>query len=292
MTIERHIKKNVSLKKYSTFGIGGEAELFYEITNYEDAQAIMRYSSHHNIPHIVIGKGSNTLFDDRGFKGLVIYNRLQSISFNDQVVKADSGYSFSLLGVKTALKGLGGLEFASGIPGSVGGAIFMNAGANNAETSNVLQSVGYINKEGQLHVLEKKDLKFSYRKSLFHELEGFIAFGTFHLKKCEKARKTQLDIIKYRTSTQPYKDLSIGCIFRNPKDNSAGALIEQCGLKGFAHKGAAVSNMHANFIVNKESAKASDVLNLIEIIKKQVKSKKGIELREEIRYIPYDYLEK
>lgn len=292
MFLESRIKKNVLLKNYSTFGIGGEASLFFEMKTYEDARHIMAYVNQLKIPYVVIGKGSNTLFDDRGFKGLVIFNKLQGINFENQRVQVDSGYSFALLGIKTALKGLSGLEFASGIPGSVGGAVFMNAGANQRETQDCISSVGFVDQEGSFVTFNKKDLKMSYRSSIFHYLKGIIVYAVFELEENKEARKTQLDIVKYRTQTQPYKSMSIGCIFRNPSHTSAGALIETCGLKGFQHKGAKVSELHANFIVNEKEAKAQDVLELITLIKKQVKQKKGVELQEEIRYIPFDYAEK
>lgn len=288
MTIEKRITRSVDLKQFSTFGIGGVARFFFEMTSFQDALDIMSYVAKSHIPFIVIGKGSNILFDDRGYCGLVILNKILNFSFQDERVEVGSGVSFSLLGIKSALKNLSGLEFASGIPGTVGGAVYMNAGANNTETSKVILSADFIDKNGILHRLNKEDMNFSYRKSIFHDLKGVIVGAVFQLKHSCEARKKQLEIIQYRMSTQPYKNKSIGCIFRNPQKNSAGALIEQCGLKGYKLGGAKVSDLHANFIVNDRQASSKDVLCLIKIIKEKVQEKKGIELLEEIRYIPYE----
>ncbi len=286
MTFKPKLKKSVLLSLYSTFKIGGPARLFFEMKSQEDAMNIMKYIFDHKIPYLVIGKGSNVLFDDQGFDGLVILNKLQSISFEDQFVKAEAGFSFALLGVKTALNGFKGLEFASGIPGSVGGAIYMNAGANGQETKDSLVEVGFVTESGDFKVFTKPDLIYGYRSSIFQNLKGIIIYGLFELEKDSSARKHQKEIVKYRMQSQPYKQASIGCIFRNPESKSAGKLIEESGLKGFCENGAMVSKVHANFIVNTGTASSKDVLNLIEKIKKKVKEKKGVELQEEIRYIP------
>jgi UDP-N-acetylmuramate dehydrogenase len=198
-----------------------------------------------------------------------------------------AGYSFSLLGTQTARQGWEGLEFASGIPGSVGGAVFMNAGANGSETCKTLISVDYVTEEGSLEVIPKENLHFSYRYSSFQIMHGAIVGATFQLTQSQTARQKQLEIIGYRTKTQPYGEKSAGCVFRNPNCGHAGALIDQTGLKGLHVGDAKVSEMHANFIVNSGKATCLDVLNLIEVIKKKVKENADIELEPEIRYIPY-----
>ena len=199
-----------------------------------------------------------------------------------------AGYSFALLGTKTAQAGYTGLEFASGIPASVGGAVFMNAGANGMETEAALESVDFVDETGELNKLHRKDLEFRYRYSQFHKMKGAIVGATFRLKSCESARKKQIEIIRYRTQTQPYGEKSAGCIFRNPEGVSAGRLIEEAGLKGTSLGGAKVSEKHANFIVNDKEATTEEVLELIEKVKQRVYETHKVNLESEVRIIPYD----
>lgn len=288
MSAEQKIQKDVPLKNYTTFGIGGPAAYFLEIHTQEEAVEAMAFASKEGCPFIVIGKGSNALFDDRGYRGLVILNKIQGVIWKDSSVEVGSGYSFSLLGIQTARKGLSGLEFAAGIPGSVGGAVFMNAGANKQEVCNVITSVGFVDAEGMCKTYLKEDVVFSYRHSSFQGLKGCITSATFNLRPWEEARKQQLDIIAYRTQTQPYGEKSAGCVFRNPEYKSAGALIESVGLKGYKVGGACVSSLHANFIVNEGFATAQDVLELAAFIKAQVFKQTGDILDMEVVCIPYD----
>lgn len=287
MSIETRIEHFKSLRALSTFGIGGDARQFITIKTIEEMGEIRKYISKEKIPFWVIGKGSNSLFDDRGFDGLVILNKIDFIEFDEGSLHVGAGTSFSLLGAKMARKGWSGLEFASGIPGSVGGAIFMNAGANGMETCDHLSAVGFIDEKGNFTEKSKEELSFSYRTSSFHDKGQIIVSGRFELEKKKNARERQLKIIEYRTATQPYGEKSAGCIFRNPHEGSAGALIEACGLKGRRIGGAEVSTLHANFIVNRGEATAEDVLELSALVRKTIQEKTGKELEMEIRKIPY-----
>ena len=278
------------LSDYTTLGIGGPAKFFMEARSIEEMQAAISYCRLHKISYLVLGKGSNCLCDDRGFDGLVIVNKIAFCHFNWPIVDVGAGYSFSLLGVQTARNGWAGLEFASGIPGSVGGAVYMNAGACGAETSSSLIEVGYVDESGNLSYLKPDQISFSYRYSSFQEKKGAIVSAKFQLNPSEEARKKQLGNIEYRTRTQPYSDKSAGCVFRNPSVYSAGALIQQCDLKGYRIGGAEVSTTHANFIINKQRAKAQDVLDLAAHIKRVVHEKTGVELEMEIRFIPHNSL--
>jgi UDP-N-acetylmuramate dehydrogenase len=161
----------------------------------------------------------------------------------------------------------------------------MNAGANGGETFQYLTEVTYVNETGKLEVLPKGKLQWAYRTSSFQNLKGAIVAAKFHLIPSTEARQRQLKIIDYRTKTQPYGDMSAGCVFRNAPSSSAGALIEQCGLKGFSIGGAEVSPLHANFIVNRNDATAQDVIDLAAHIKKTVREKTGHDLEMEIRVI-------
>jgi len=274
------------LSQLSTFGVGGLARFFIEIQKSEELPKLLKYCHVQNLPFFVVGKGSNCLFDDRGFDGLVILNKINFCQFEWPIIHVGAGYSFSLLGTQSARKGWSGLEFASGIPGTVGGAIYMNAGASGAETCESLIEVTFVNEQGEVETLKRDQIAFAYRFSAFQKRKGVIASAKFFLHPSEGARKKQLGIIDYRTRTQPYSDKSAGCVFRNPDSHSAGALIHQCGLKGKRIGGAEVSTMHANFIVNKGGATSKDVLELVEEVKKTVKEKTGIDLEMEIRHVP------
>ncbi len=282
-----NIKKNHSLKELTTFGIGGPALFFVEACTIEEMQEAILFSKKENLPYFILGKGSNLLFDDRGFFGMVIANRIQFINKENGCWHVGAGYSFSLLGTQSARQGWSGLEFASGIPGSVGGAVYMNAGANGKEASESLVSVDFIDHEGNLMTLSKADLQFGYRFSSFQEKKGAIVGAAFKLIEDKEARNKQFEIIEYRKKTQPYNAKSAGCVFRNPSCGHAGALIEKSGLKGEKIGGAEVSTLHANFLINAENATSHDIINLIEHVRTQVKEKTGIDLIHEVRVIPY-----
>lgn len=282
-------KKEKLLCELSTFGIGGPAHFFAEARSIDEMRWLLQYASQNEIPFFIVGKGSNCLFDDKGYPGLVILNRIDHLHANPPFFTAGAGFSFARLGKMTARMGWSGLEFASGIPATVGGAIFMNAGANGFETADSLTEVLYITKTAELIRLKKEELSFSYRTSSFQDLDGVIVEGIFKLKPNESAKKAERELVNYRLKTQPYKNKSAGCAFRNPEEAPAGRLIEECGLKGFKIGGACVSEMHANFIVNDGSATAQNVLDLIAVIKEKIFKEKGILLQEEIRYVPYSY---
>lgn len=287
MSIVSRFEQGKSLKELSTFGIGGPASYFIAVESVEELQEVIAHCFQSQLRYLVIGKGSNCLFDDRGFDGLVILNKISFCSFENNIVSAGAGYSFSLLGVQTARKGWAGLEFASGIPATVGGAVYMNAGASGGETSVPLHEVSYVSETGSLQMLPKESLVFSYRHSPFQTMKGAIAAAKFALVPSQEARLKQLNIVDYRTKTQPYGDKSAGCFFRNPTQGAAGALIQQCGLKGMKVGGAQVSELHGNFMINAGGATAEDVMTLAEIIQKTVKEKTGVHLEREVRCIPY-----
>lgn len=278
------------LSELTTFGVGGPARYFATVSTIEELQSVLKHCHQNQIPFFPLGKGSNTLFDDRGFRGLVILSKIVHCDIGvGGGVSVGSGFSFSLLGSQTARKGFAGLEFASGIPGSVGGAIYMNAGANGGETFQMLTEVTFVDDRGEVHVFPKSELTASYRTSSFQSMKGMIASAKFQLSFQAEARQRQLKIIQYRTETQPYGDMSAGCVFRNPPGGSAGALIEKCGLKGAKIGDAEVSTLHANFIVNKRQAKADDVLKLAAHVQKHVQEQTGVHLEMEVKVIPYDF---
>lgn len=281
-------QQNVPLSRVCTFGIGGPAKYFVEVRSIEEMQKVLQVCTNQCLSFFILGKGSNCLFDNQGYNGVVILNKIDFIERpTPGVYHVGGGYSFSLLGTQTARQGWSGLEFASGIPGSVGGALFMNAGANGGETSTYLTTVDFVDAEGILQTIPKEDLSFSYRTSSFQSMSGAIVGATFTLLPSSEARNKQIEIIEYRKRTQPYGDKSAGCVFRNPCCGHAGALIEKSGLKGFCVGGAKVSEKHANFIVNTNEATSQDILTLIAKIKSEVKEKLEIDLESEIRYVPF-----
>jgi UDP-N-acetylmuramate dehydrogenase len=276
------------LSEFSTFGIGGPIAQFTEVTTSMEMEEALRWADRQKMPFLVLGKGSNCLFSDEGFSGLAILNKIDFSVWGENFVHAGSGHSFALLGVQSARKGFSGLEFASGIPATVGGAVFMNAGANGQETCQALSKVHYLYPDGTRKEFSREELAYAYRHSPFQSLQGVILSAEFQLQFSASARKKQLEIVDYRLKTQPYKEKSIGCIFRNPALNQpAGALIDACGLKGFKVGGAKVSEMHANFIVNAHGATAKDVVELIEAVRQKVFEKTGVHLEPEVRLIGF-----
>lgn len=274
------LQKNRFLSEFSTFGIGGPIQFLVEVSTIEEMEEAFQSP----LPKMVIGKGSNCLFDDRGFAGLVILNKIDFCKWGENEVNVGSGYHFSLLGVQSARKGFSGLEFASGIPATVGGAIFMNAGANGKETSDSLKTVLYFDGISKREY-RRDELIFDYRKSPFQTMKGVILSAVFSLQPFLEARKAQLQIVEYRMKTQPLKEKSVGCIFRNPKNLSAGALIDRCGLKGKTLGGAKISEIHANFIVNTGSATSQEVKELIRLVQEKVFEQTGVQLEPEVRMI-------
>jgi len=285
MTLTQKIKTLHPLKSYTTINVGGLARYFCEIDQISDYLEILNFAASKNLPIFVLGKGSNTLFIDDVFEAVVILNKLNYADYKLPEVICGSGYNISLLSTKTSRSGFSGLEGAAGIPASVGGAIFMNAGAGNFETSSHLKWVKSINAQGEILNRLREDIEFSYRNSFFQDRDEFIVEAAFELNPCEQAFENQQSIIKKRIKSQPYKNHSAGCFFKNPQGFSAGALIDQSGLKGLTFNQAQVSTLHANFLVNLDDANASDILCLANQVASCVREKTGIELEQEVRLV-------
>jgi len=267
------IRKDISLKKYTTFKIGGNAKFFAEPKDIEEIRTLFVWCREFKIPYFVLGKGSNVLFDDDGYNGLVI-----------KLSKFDAANSLHSLIQNAANQGLGGLEKLEGIPGSVGGAIFMNAGAHGQQISDCIKSVSSITKNGKIITRTREECGFSYRSSIFTPEEIILSaeFNFIPMPK-EIINKNRREVLTWRKAKQPLQYPNAGSIFKNPTGSlSAGALIESCNLKGFSIGDAQVSELHANFIVNRGNATAKDVKVLMEKIFQSVKEVHGIELEREI----------
>lgn len=278
---------NESMAKHTTFRLGGVADLFILPANMAEFISIISDLSSYNIPISMIGNGSNILVSDDGVRGVVFSTKksFDHVSVTDDTLIVGAGLSLTSASKIASKHSLSGLEFASGIPGTIGGGIFMNAGAYGSEMSDIVEEVTAINCRGEIIKFSKENLKFSYRHSVFHEKDLFILEAK--LKLCVAAptdiEKKVATYLLQRVSKQPLQVPNAGSIFKRPIGNFAGTLIEQAGLKGFSIGGAAVSRKHAGFIVNTGNATANDVLSLIRHIQKVVKEKFQVNLETEVR---------
>ncbi|XP_059670584.1 uncharacterized protein LOC132316091 [Cornus florida] len=281
------------LSDLSTWGIGGPCNYFVEVFDQTQLVSVLRYCHEHSIQFMVIGKGSNCLFDDLGFDGCIVLNRIEFLEkIESGIYRVGSGFRFNRLGIQCSNEGFMGLEFAGGIPGTVGGAAYMNAGANGQETADVIDSVEIVTNEGKFQTLNRIDLDFGYRLSPFQDMDNLAAIVavTFRLKHSESARRRQQEYLERRRISQPLREQSAGSVFRNPSNSgvSAAELIERAGLKGYRVGGAMVSNIHANFFINSGGSTSQDMLQLIGLVKEMVYQKFGVQLKEEVLYVhPY-----
>ncbi len=273
----------------TTFRAGGNADIIVFPATTDSLINILKSAVSENIPYMVMGNGSNILVCDNGIRGIVIKTTsLESnIKVNDTTITCSAGASLSKLCLTALEHGLTGLEFAYGIPGTVGGAVYMNAGAYGGEIKDVLKSVTHINPDFCSEDVSADTLNLAYRTSFYAKNPDYIITdAVFELKKGDKAEiKAKMDeLMGRRKDKQPLEFPSAGSTFKRPEGYYAGALIEQCGLKGYAVGGAQVSEKHAGFVINKNGT-ASDILALIEYVKRTVKEKTGIELEPEVKII-------
>ena len=284
------VKKDEELARHTTMKIGGPADLFIEPTSIEGLKKAMELVQKHRINWRAIGRGSNLLVSDQGIDGVVIKlgNNLKEMKLVGTQLTVGAGYSIVALSVLISKKGLSGLEFASGIPGSVGGAVYMNAGAHGSDISKILTEAHILFEDGSLQWLTKDEMEFSYRTSVLQKKRpGIVVEARFQLTEGDKEQIVAVmqKNKDYRKVTQPYDSPCAGSIFRNPLPHFAGKLVEEVGLKGFQIGGAQISEMHGNFIVNTGSAKAFDVLQLIQYVKKTIMEKYNIHTETEVEII-------
>lgn len=274
------------LADYTTWKIGGPADVLLQPRNKQEVADAIKLLHKHGVPWIVLGRGSNVLVTDKGVRGVVIKlgKPFDHVTFDDEIVHVGGAYSFIKLSVLSAKEGLTGMEFAGGIPGSVGGAIYMNAGAHGSDVSQILLSAEVILETGELVNWTNEDMNFAYRYSKLHEVKGIVVEARFQLQRGDRkeiaaAMATHKD---RRIKTQPLSLAVAGSVFRNPENHYAAKLIEEAGLKGMRMGKAKVSTQHANFIVNTGGATAHDVLTLIEHIQQVIREKNGISLIPEV----------
>ncbi|MTH52639.1 UDP-N-acetylmuramate dehydrogenase [Bacillus mangrovi] len=281
---------NEPLAKHTTMKIGGPADCLVVPKDIDSIKKIISIIKDHGVSWRAIGRGSNLLVSDEGIEGVVIKlgDGLDHLEIDGEVLTVGGGYSVIKLATIISKKGLSGLEFSSGIPGSVGGAVYMNAGAHGSDMSKILVKAHILFEDGTMEWLTCEELKFSYRTSILqNERPGICLEAVLKLEEGEK--ETIVSVMQknkdYRRDTQPWNFPCAGSIFRNPLPDYAGALVEKAGLKGYKIGGAQVSDMHGNFIVNAGGATAQDVLDLIAFIKKTVLDKYNVQLETEVEII-------
>lgn len=280
-------RQNEPMSKHTSFKIGGNADAYIKVNNLSKLSTILKECQDSDVDYMILGNGSNLLVSDEGIRGAVIrldgdFRKITLV--DDTTIFCGAGATLAYL-CKFALNcGLSGLEFAWGIPGTVGGAVFMNAGAYDGEMKDVVHSVSHISPSGEIGRTEKDDLKFGYRTSIYRSNNMIITGITLKLKKGnpDEIRAKMDDYMLRRSTKQPLEYPSAGSVFKRPEGNFAGALIEQCGLKGKLCGGAQVSEKHAGFIINKSNATAKDVRELISQIQKTVSDKTGYNLECEL----------
>jgi len=281
---EVHLSKQLS--EYTTWKIGGPADVLVIPTSKEELITLIRLIHKHNVPWTNLGRGSNMLVADKGVRGVVIRlgKQFDYVQFDGTTVHAGAAYSFIKLSVMAGKEGMTGLEFAGGIPGSVGGAVYMNAGAHGADVARIFKSADIVLETGELVRYEADDMKFSYRHTVLQEQKGLVVSATFELQEGKRKEiQSVMGALKARRlETQPLQMACAGSVFRNPPNDFAARLIQEAGLKGLRCGAAEVSTQHANFIVNTGQAKAEDVLTLMATIQSTVKERYGIELVPEV----------
>ena len=275
------------MSRHTTFGIGGPAEYFVTPRRWDDVRKIMDFGGRSGVPVMALGNGSNLLVSDRGITGAVLCTgALRDVRFTDSGMECDAGLSLREACKLARDHGLTGLEFAYGIPGTVGGAVYMNAGAYGGEMKDVVERAEYIG-AGCAGELSGAALAFDYRRSAFTDSDRLITRAAFHLLpgEREKIDATMQELMGRRRSKQPLELPSAGSVFRRPPGRFAGTLIESCGLKGLRIGGAEVSVKHAGFIVNVGGATCADVLALIAKIQQEVSRQTGVRLEPEIKVV-------
>ena len=285
-------KKNVPLKKYTTYKVGGNTLLMVFPKTTDKLVLLLKMLKEKGIKHKVLGFGSNVIFSDDIYDGVIIkLDEFNNVKIEDTVITVEAGVSLVKLSYKVQKEGLSGLEFASGIPGTIGGAVFMNAGAYKEDMSMIVSEVKVLTPNLEIKTLYNSDLKYKYRYSFLQDNREYICLEcTLVLKRGDKTEIKELmeKRRQKRLLLQPLEYPSAGSVFRNPEDDFAGRLIEECNLKGYSIGGAEVSKKHANFIINKNNASANDVKKLIEYVHDKVKEEKNVDLKIEQEFVNWE----
>ena len=287
MIDETRIYKEEPMKKHTTFRVGGNADYFIVPKTIEEVKNVVALCKETDMPYYILGNGSNLLVSDKGYRGVIIqiYKEINEICIEGDQIKVQAGALLSKIGSAALEAGLTGFEFASGIPGTIGGAVVMNAGAYGGEMKDVLEEVTALTPEGEAIVLRKEELELGYRTSIIAKKDYIVLEAKLKLEKGEKdAIKGRMDELKLqRTTKQPLEYPSAGSTFKRPEGYFAGKLIQDAGLRGFQVGGAQVSEKHCGFVINKDHATAADVWELMCQVRAIVKEKFGVELEPEVK---------
>ena len=279
---------NEPMSKHTSFKIGGPAEIFVKINNVEELKLIIKISKQAEVPITVVGNGSNLLVSDDGIRGIVLKIEFDKIEIEESgKLKVGSGVKLAFLAQKCLKEKLQGFEFASGIPGTIGGAIRMNAGAHGSEMKDIVKKITCMTRDGKIQVISNEEAKFEYRNSIFSQNDYIILEAEIQLRKGnpEEIRSKMDEYATYRKEKQPIEYPSAGSTFKRGNDFITAKLIDECGLKGYQIGGAQVSEKHAGFIINKGNATAEDVKQLMKYVEEQVYNKFGKKIEPEIEII-------
>lgn len=284
---ETKVKLDESMANHTTFRIGGNADIFVTPTNIEEIKEIIALCQEHEMPFYIVGNGSNLLVGDKGYRGLIIqiYSEMNQIIVEDDYIKAEAGALLSKIASKALANSLTGFEFASGIPGTLGGAVFMNAGAYGGEMKDILYSVTALTPDGTIMVIPKEELELGYRTSVVSKRKYIVLSAMIKLQQGEKQKISDRmeELKEQRTTKQPLEFPSAGSTFKRPMGHFTGKLIQEAGLCGFQVGGAAISEKHCGFVINKDHATAKDVVALMQQVSEKIEEQFGVILEPEIK---------
>lgn len=287
------ILEDEPMYKHTTYKVGGPAKLYVKVKDIDSLRRVIKYCRVHRVQYLVVGKGSNLLFSDKEYEGVILslQEQFNNISVNGCHVKAMAGVSMIRLAYEVAKIGLSGFEFMGGIPGTIGGGIFMNAGAYKDDIASIIDTVTILNDKLEVVTLTKEQMEFSYRKSILQENKKWIVLEAEFILIPEDTTEIQelLDQRKERRmSSQPWNLPSAGSVFRNPAEKPAWQYIDETGLRGYEVGGAQISPKHSNFIVNNGYASAKDIYDLIQYVQKEVDKKFNVKLKQEVCFINWE----
>ena len=286
------IKIDEPMKKHISFKVGGPADVLVKPKTEEQLKEIIKFVKNENIPFLIIGNGSNLLVKDGGIRGVVIElsNNFNYFEIDGNIVKVQAGALLSIVGKAVLKESLKGFEFAAGIPGTLGGALAMNAGAYGGEMKHIVKLVRLMDMDGNIVNFTNEQMEFDYRKSILSREEYVVLSAEIELEKgdYEEIKATMMHFTQQRVTKQPLSLPSAGSTFKRPPGHFAGKLIEDCGLRGLTLRGAQVSEKHCGFVVNLGDATAKDLLDLMYVVKSTVKSKFGVMLEEEVKILGED----
>lgn len=281
---------NKELKDYTTLHIGGKAKVIVELSSLEEMQEVLKEINDRNLKFFILGNGSNVLFEDEGYDGIILhivptFDKICVLDNNRVFVQ--SGANNAKLADFTCQNGLKGYEFACGIPGTIGGAIYMNAGAYDGQTSDVIESVRYLDKKGNIHTLDKEQLDFGYRHSFFTDHFGLIVDAIYQFESGDQVQIKQRidDLMKRRWDKQPMDQYSAGSTFKRPENHYASKLIHDANLQGYSVGDAKVSDKHAGFLINEKNATSKQFQKLIKDVQDKVEELYDVKLECEIKHI-------